>query len=77
MNNFNITPEFLEKAKGKTAEELIALVREEGVELTDEQLEAISGGWTGSNCPNCGSDDVIKQVGMSKRNRCLACGHEW
>ena len=77
MDNGNITPEFREKAQGKTGEEILALAQEEGVELTEEQLEAISGGWTGSNCPNCGSDDVIKRVGMSKGNRCLTCGHEW
>ena len=44
MDNSKITSELMEKAKGKTAEELIALAREEGIELTDEQLDAISGG---------------------------------
>ena len=38
-------PEFLEKVKSvKTADELMALVQEEGIELSDEQLQAISGG---------------------------------
>ena len=38
MNNDNITPEFVEKAKGKTAEELVALACEDGVELSDKRL---------------------------------------
>ena len=38
-------PELQEKLKAaKTADELVALVKEEGVELSDEQLEAMSGG---------------------------------
>ena len=47
----NLTPEQMEKAKACTsAEELMALAKEEGVELSDEQLEAVAGGsWSGSN----------------------------
>ena len=38
-------PELQEKLKSaKSAEELVALMREQGVELTDEQLDAVSGG---------------------------------
>ena len=38
-------PELQEKLKSaKTADELVALAKEEGLELTDEQLEAVSGG---------------------------------
>ena len=38
--------EFQEKLKAcETPEELVALANEEGVALTDEQIEAISGGW--------------------------------
>ena len=38
-------PELQEKLKSaKTPEELVALVKEEGLELSDEQLEAMSGG---------------------------------
>ena len=41
----------------KTAEELVALAKAEGVELSDEQLESIAGGdsfWcpTATSCPN-------------------------
>ena len=31
----------------ETPEEMLALAQEEGYELTDEQLEGISGGWGG------------------------------
>jgi hypothetical protein len=33
----------------ETSEEILALAREEGYELTDEQLEGVSGGW-GDKC---------------------------
>ena len=40
-----ITEEQLRKARAcKTPEELIALAQEEGYELTDDELEAVSGG---------------------------------
>ena len=53
IDTSSFTPEQLEKAKAcKTADELVALAKEEGVELTDEQLDAISGGkWN----PHCGT----------------------
>lgn len=41
----NLTPEQMEKAKQcRTPEELFALARDEGMELNDEQLDAIAGG---------------------------------
>ncbi len=47
--------------KCKDGKEILALAEEEGVELNDEQLEAINGGGCGSGkqikCPNCGSKD--------------------
>ena len=45
MDFKDLTPEQMEKAKAcTTVDELVALAKNEGVELTDEQLEAISGG---------------------------------
>ena len=45
MNYKDLTPEQLDKARAcKSAEELVELAKEEGVELTDEQVEFISGG---------------------------------
>ena len=47
----------------KTREEMLALAKQEGIELTDEQLEAVSGGMCSTiptNCPFCGSTDDFK-----------------
>ena len=45
MNFEDLTPEQLEKANACTnAEELLKLAAEEGIELTDAQMEAITGG---------------------------------
>lgn len=58
----NITPEQRRKAAAcKNGEELLALAKEEGVDLTDEQLDAIAGGlekdWFGDYmCPKCGEE---------------------
>lgn len=46
MDFEDLTTQQKEKAIDcKTPEELIALAKEEGIELTDDQLESISGGW--------------------------------
>lgn len=53
----DLTPEQMERVKAcKTAEELVALAKDEGVELADDQLEAISGGgdWCSTWCSNQG-----------------------
>ena len=45
MNFEDLTPEQQEKAKAcKTPEDMIALAKEEGYSLSDEELDAISGG---------------------------------
>ena len=47
-----LTPEQMEKARScKNSDDLVELAKSEGVELTDEQLDAIAGGaWY--NCMN-------------------------
>ena len=46
MDFDDLTPEQQEKARAcKTPEDVLALAKEGGIELTDEQLEAVSGGW--------------------------------
>ena len=47
-----LTPEQMEKVRAcKSADELVELAKAEGVDLSEEQLEAISGGsWY--NCMN-------------------------
>ena len=45
MDISNFTPEQLEKAKATTStEELLELAKSEGIDLTDEQLDAVAGG---------------------------------
>ena len=46
-----LTPEQRARAKQcKSAEELLALAKEDGYELTDDEIEGISGGWCFSDC---------------------------
>ncbi len=45
MDFEGLTSEQQEKARAcKTVDELVALAKEEGVELSDEQMEAMAGG---------------------------------
>lgn len=47
-------PELQEKLRSaKTPEDILALAKEEGFELNDEQLESLSGGehWYSPECP--------------------------
>lgn len=65
MESNKLSPDQMEKAKAcKSPEELMKLVSEEGIELTEDQLDAISGGkvWydfscSDNECPyfNCGT----------------------
>ena len=51
MDFEDLAPELKERALAcKTAEELIALAESEGLELGDEELEAVSGGKGGWKC---------------------------
>ena len=79
-----LTEEQIAKAKAcKNGDELLALAKAEGVELSNEQLEAISGGgcFSSSKCPNCGSKDYRKlpryQVSGCSTYQCNECGYEW
>ena len=51
----DLTEEQKAKARAcKTPEEMLALAREEGYELTDEQLEGVAGGWMSGPCDDFG-----------------------
>ena len=68
-----------------TPEEILALARTEGVELSDEQLEAVSGGgcFGGGDytCPECGAtgDDVVFTPSSHYQDHCYCekCKHRW
>lgn len=50
-----LTDEQKAKARAaKTPEQILALAKEEGIELTDEQLEAVAGGWSSCDSYGCG-----------------------
>lgn len=83
-----LTTEQINKArKCKSNEELLALAKEEGVTLSDEQLEAVSGGFCSdttvtSVCPKCGtkvSDEVYNDSynTIYVKFKCPKCGHKW
>lgn len=90
MNKF--TEEQIAKAKAcKDEAELLELAKAEGVELSDEDLDSISGGWGSSsdddknafrkqNCPKCGSSNVTGYQEGSNPHiewHCNSCNHEW
>ena len=51
----------------ETPEEIVALAQEEGCELTDEQLESVSGGWAGKcddyTCTSDTCDTYARNIG--------------
>ena len=69
-------------------DEILALAKEEGIELSDEQLQVVSGGGVCSvvsefgenltltpyNCHKCGSNDVD---GDGNKCTCKKCGNKW
>jgi predicted RNA-binding Zn-ribbon protein involved in translation (DUF1610 family) len=80
-----LTKKQIEKAKAcKSTEELLKLAKEEGVELSAEQLEAVSGGGCSSTsviyvakCPKCGSTRTEDYYKDGNTVRCKDCGYAW
>ena len=85
-----LTEEQIAKVKScKNHNELLALAKKEGVELTDEQLAVISGGGACSvvsdvgdffnpfDCPECGSNKVEAVKGKGNLFQCQSCGFKW
>ena len=89
-----LTEEQIAKVKAcKNQEEILKVAKEEGVELSDEQLEAVSGGCGDSeptqptSCPSCGAGgiQIWRQMDPEKdfkkvkfyNCRCNRCGHTW
>ena len=84
-----LTEEQIAKIKEcKNQEEVLNLAKEEGIKLTDEQLEAVSGGcgtehgstWTyGWACPKCGSRNTKVFNGTFYHGStiiCFDCGYD-
>ena len=82
-----LTEEQIAKVKAcKNHEELLALAKAEGIELSDEQLAAVSGGGACSvvsdigdkinpwDCPKCGANRPVKD---GKKYTCEKCGYTW
>ena len=79
-----LTQEQIEKLnKCKSNKEILALAKAEGIELTEEQLQVVSGGsaciTTPEECPKCGSSNIITDycVGIGYLCECKSCGHKW
>ena len=75
-----LTEEQIAKIKAcKSNEEILKVAKEEGVELTDEQLEAVSGGaCVDLICPKCSGPiwSYTKSDGVLYY-KCPHCGHKW
>ena len=87
-----LTEEQIKKVKEcKSSEEILALAKAEGVQLSDEQLEAVSGGGCLSRtlkCKKCGSKNIHERsqyypgsYGSPGRTvyfyTCRECDYEW
>lgn len=85
-----LTEEQIAKIKAcNNSEELLKLAKEEGVELTDEQLSTISGGGlicsSGISCPQCGAgyDDIMFWSERDAKGHetvhyeCKKCQRQW
>lgn len=88
-----LSREQLEKARAcRSYEELVQAAKEEGLQLNEDQLEAVAGGGcdneqpsnpnpSGPRCPRCGSTNVTEiynsDESRSSEMRCNDCGTIW
>ena len=76
MKYEDMTAEQKEKADGKTPEEILEIAKAEGYSLSDEELEAISGGASAWDeyvfCPKCKAS-FSRQEGKDWQ-KCPRCG---
>jgi len=80
-----LTNEQIAKVKAcENHEELLALAKQEGLELTSEQLEAVNGGACSNTddcppCPSCGSTNVKNKYSGNRVSvfKCKDCGREF
>lgn len=82
MDFGNFTPEQAEKARELGVAEMLKFAKEEGVELTDEQMDAVSGGGWGKEydteieCPAC-HKKILCNMSNGRPSRCGYCGEDW
>lgn len=78
MDFAGLTEEQKAKVKACTSpEELLAMAQEEGYELTDEQLESISGGkivWANIDMPPAKPGDVRDDIAESQMSDAFKAG---
>ena len=85
MELSNLSPEIQEKISAcNSPEEILALAKEEGYALSEEELEQISGGksWVTTvvdryQCPKCGSFDISVEPLCVPEYKCKSCGWGW
>ena len=60
MDYRDLTDEQKAKISGKTPEDLFSLAKNEGVELSEKEMEAIAGGrdWKVAECPKCHREEI-------------------
>ncbi len=76
MRTQDMTPEQIEEAKKlATPEQMLAYARDNGIDLTDDEMDSIAGGYGSGEaivCPYCGSTDINTRV--KEAYECRACG---
>ena len=78
MDPKNLDPALRAKISDCTSpEEILALAKEEGYALTDDDLDQISGGgfWDAPTCPSCGSENIV--LIDDYVFKCYDCGREF
>lgn len=85
----NLTDEQKAKLAGKTPQEIFELAKEEGHELSEDDLDAIAGGWRFEDadpvpvaepiCPVCGykTNVVPYRVNGVLHYHCEVCSGDW
>ena len=86
-----LTEEQIEKVKEcKSLEEIVTIAKQEGIQLTEEQLQAVNGGGCNSadeptHCPRCNSTNIrfeSRKHEMSFTDwyyqcKCKDCSYKW
>lgn len=79
-----LTEEQIAKVQAcKNNDEVLALAKEEGIELNDDQLEAVNGGACtctayGETCPKCHSTNMARRDAIyGTVYICRDCGYEY